>query len=486
MTTERERLERQWRRQRKSRPPTSYPRQRSRKNSFQDKLIIVIGVVSVLLVLRHFPQFFDLSKVSQFSQPSFFSHFQKIHSSNPIKPLSQTIGDSQSLKQYDFTQIDYVGASLNYNGASVRELAHQLKIHSKTDLEKARLIYAWITHNIDYNFSGFLSGQYGDVSPEGVLKNRKGVCTGYANLFQALAQEMGLEAHVIEGYAKGYGYAVGNSTEINHAWNAVKIDNAWFLIDSTWGAGYIQNNQFKKKFNPFYFATKPNQFIYNHLPSDNNWQLLTRRYSKQKFEQLPEVSPAFFEYNLNVVNPKSHTIQASKNAEVILNVPNDIVISADLFSNSSPLANSTLIQKEHNQTRINVAFPSSGTYQLNIYAKPKGQSGNYDHAISFRVVASQSGEPFPITYGSFSDNQVYLETPLQQTLPANQSVYFKLHVPNAQDVQVISQQSSKWTPLSGLGNFFEGTVPIKPGKVIVIARFPNQSSYQSLIEYEAK
>jgi transglutaminase/protease-like cytokinesis protein 3 len=486
MTTERERLERQWRRQNKSRPPKSYPRRKSSRNSFQDKLIIAIGLVSVLLVLRHFPNLLNLSKVPQITQLNFSSQFVKTYSQNPIKPPSLKIGNGQLLEQYNFTPIDRLGASLNYQGSSVQELANQLKSRSKTDADKARIIYSWITHHIDYNFSGFLTGHYGDVSPEGVLSSRKGVCSGYANLFQALAQKMGLEAYVIEGYAKGYGYAVGNSMDINHAWNAVKIDNAWFLIDSTWGAGYINNNQFVKKPNPFYFATNPTQFIYNHLPSDDDWQLLHKKYSKEQFEQLPEISPAFFEYGLNTISHKNHTIQASINTEIVLRVPDNIVIASDLSSDNSSFANSILIQKEQSQTRIHVAFPSAGTYKLNIYAKPKNQAPNYDHAISYRLIASQSGELFPTTYKSFSDNQVNLEAPLQKTLPANQSVYFKLHVPSAQDVQVISQRSSQWTPLSGSGDSFAGTVPIEPGKVMVIARFPNQSSYQSLIEYDAR
>lgn len=485
MTTERERQERQWRRNSPSRPRASYPRRRSSRNSFQDRLIIIVGVLSVLLALKHAPKWVDFSKIPEIRPVPFSSPSPQTNTSHQTKPKSIPIGN-QSLQQYDYSKIDQLSASINYNGTSVEELANQLQAYATTDLEKARLIYAWITHHISYNYSGFVSGNYGDVTPSGILKSRQGVCSGYANLFQALAKEMGLEAHVIEGYAKGYGYAVGNSTDVNHAWNAVKINNAWYLVDSTWGAGYIHNNQFVKKFNPFYFATNPTQFIYDHLPSDEDWQLLSQRYSKEQFEQLPNISPDFFEYGLSLVNYQNHTIQAREKAEIRLNVPDNVVITATLYSQNYPLDNYTLVQTGQNQTGVYITFPSAGTYELNIYAKPKGQEGLYNQVMNYRLIASQRGQEFPTIYQGFSDNQAYLGTPLQKTLPANQSVHFNLFVPNAQEVQVISERGSKWTPLSRSGNSFEGTVPIEQGQIIVVAKFSNQSSYQYLVEYEGK
>jgi hypothetical protein len=34
----------------------------------------------------------------------------------------------------------------------------------------------WVTRHIDYDVSGFLSGNYGDFTPEGVLRRRVSVC----------------------------------------------------------------------------------------------------------------------------------------------------------------------------------------------------------------------------------------------------------------------------------------------------------------------
>jgi transglutaminase/protease-like cytokinesis protein 3 len=501
MTTERERLERQWREENKyrsrskksrktnhyrskrpksSRSSSSYSKRRKTMNPFQDRLIIIIGFISILLILKHLPQFIDLSQLPEVQQLTRSSQDQ---SSQKIIP--KIVGDSNTFQQYNFTKIDQLGASLDYQGTSVKELANKLNTYASTDLEKARLIYAWIGHHIAYDFAGYLNNNYGDASPQGVLISRKAVCGGYANLYRELAQNMGLEAVVIDGYSKGYGYAVGNSTDVNHAWNGVKIDGGWYLIDSTWGAGHINKNQFVKEFNPYYFATPPSQFIYDHLPSDQNWQLLSQSYSKEQFENLPEVSSGFFKYGLNLLSHHNHTIKVNSQGEVLLAVPDNVVISVNISANHQNIDNYTLIQKGENETKIYVTTPSSGIYNLNIYAKPKGQESYYNHAITYRLIASQGGQPFPTTYKQFTDKDVSLITPIGKILPANRSVYFKLKVPYAQDVQIIT--GNDWIPLSRSGDFFEGTVPLKYGKVEVVAKFDSQSkSYNSLLEYEAQ
>ena len=52
----------------------------------------------------------------------------------------------------------------------------------------------------------------------------------------------------------------------NHAYSAIKLDNKWYLLDVTWGAGKIEDKKFIKKYDEFYFCTDPELFILNHFP----------------------------------------------------------------------------------------------------------------------------------------------------------------------------------------------------------------------------
>jgi hypothetical protein len=111
---------------------------------------------------------------------------------------------------------------------------------------------------------------------------------------------MGLEAELITGYAKGYGYQPGDKfTETNHAWNAVKIKGAWKLFDTTWGSGGGDNvnGKFASKmaFAPVWFATEPKIFIYTHLPEEQKWQGLADPITMEKYERMPALYPYMFE-----------------------------------------------------------------------------------------------------------------------------------------------------------------------------------------------
>jgi transglutaminase/protease-like cytokinesis protein 3 len=179
-------------------------------------------------------------------------------------------GDLNSSLNYDFTEIDQHALSTPENEeSSIESLAAYLTKPAKNDMEKARAIYRWVTKNIDYNVQGLFEGDYGNVSAEGVLKSRRSVCSGYSNIFEKLANESGLKTVIISGYAKGYNYTPGMrfSGQTDHAWNAVKIDGKWYLIDSTWGAGWLGvDKKYHREFNDYYFLTSPKEFINRHFP----------------------------------------------------------------------------------------------------------------------------------------------------------------------------------------------------------------------------
>jgi transglutaminase/protease-like cytokinesis protein 3 len=403
------------------------------------------------------------------------------------KAIPASIPTEQDLQIYqgNYQQLDQIARNINYTGSSVKELAEILSQYANTEAEKARIIYVWITHNITYDVVSFLNKNYPDASPTIVLKNRLAVCSGYANLYQALAERMGLHSAIIIGYAKGLDYLVGDSSEANHAWNSVKINNSWYLIDTTWGAGTVNNNEFQRKFNSQYFATPPQQLIYSHFPEESSWQLLPTVYNRQQFNSWPIVTPQFFRDGIKFVNQTSYNIQSSGMTSVILQIPSATQISAQLQQNNVIIQSHTpLIQTVNGQTIIQVSFPSAGTYDLLIFSKNKSDKNNFIHALSYRITANASGAATPKTYSIFEENNAYLHSPTTAKLNKNQLVNFKIEVPNALDVVIIDESSGKWTPLSKSGNLFFGNVKIGTGKITIAGKFAEGNRYSSLVEYE--
>lgn len=145
----------------------------------------------------------------------------------------------------DFSAPDYHSTLFpRQQVTSLQILAQQLTAPFPSLTDKARAIFTWLHHNIDYNVRDFFGGCVKGSTPQSTCHTGLAVCEGYAALFTNLATYAGLESIVISGHGKGFGYeplAAGAPLppfKAGHAWNAVKIDNGeWKLVDACWGAG---------------------------------------------------------------------------------------------------------------------------------------------------------------------------------------------------------------------------------------------------------
>jgi hypothetical protein len=212
----------------------------------------------------------------------------------------------KKLKPAEFDKLDkYARNTPEKYSHNIKDLADYLNIPAKNDLEKARLAFTWVATHIQYDAEAFNTGNYkNEFSADSVLMRRTAVCEGYSTLFMELGSKMNLEVVKIVGYAKGYGLKINEKfPETNHAWNAIRINNQWQLIDVTWGSGYgfTKENKMESvmEFDPYWFCVKPKECIFSHLPENNNWQLIHNSISLTQFEELPYLDKSFFELGFN-------------------------------------------------------------------------------------------------------------------------------------------------------------------------------------------
>lgn len=83
-----------------------------------------------------------------------------------------------------------------------------------SDEEKVRKIHDLILENTEYE-----SG----ITIHDVLSTGKAQCEGYADLFQVLVSGAGISSII-----------VADSDTYNHAWNMVRLNGSWYVIDTTW------------------------------------------------------------------------------------------------------------------------------------------------------------------------------------------------------------------------------------------------------------
>ena len=215
--------------------------------------------------------------------------------------IAITLLASQTLAaQKDFSKIDAHARNAPASvEKSVISLSKYLLKNSNTDIEKARAIYVWLTHNISYDDKGYNSGNYSNTSAESVLKNKIAVCSGFSNLYYALGKEMGLNIKKVVGYSKGYSYISGSKfKKTNHAWNIININKQWRVFDATWGQGYGKNVNGKlvssKEFEEFWFNVDPYEAIFSHLPKDIKLSYVTPRISLKEYENFPKIKKSTF------------------------------------------------------------------------------------------------------------------------------------------------------------------------------------------------
>jgi hypothetical protein len=111
------------------------------------------------------------------------------------------------------------------------------------------------------------------------LYQDKTVCSDYTKVFKEIANKVGVETVIISGYTKQNGVV----DTMSHAWCASKIDNRWYIVDPTWGSGYVDQGKFVKKVDNHYFKANPSAIIASHMPYDYMWQFLNYPLSNQEF-----------------------------------------------------------------------------------------------------------------------------------------------------------------------------------------------------------
>ncbi|WP_296685906.1 transglutaminase domain-containing protein [Treponema sp. UBA3813] len=247
---------------------------------------------------------------------------------------------------------------------------------------KVKVIHDWICDNIAYDCNVFTKEGAGEQGYEAVLKKRKAVCVGYANLMAVMCKIVNIEAEIVYGWSKGFLYPGYLQEESDHAWNAIKIGNSWKLIDVTWDAGFVERRTFIKRYTNQWYNLKPSQFIYSHLPEEEKWQLLPEKQirSHEQFEKEPYISGVFFEYGLslgkNAPNYKNEIIEAtsfdftSSNPKVSLtgDIKNDssgvVVKQAVWFENSG------------NTKKFTFDVPDKENYTVGLGARINGVTNN--------------------------------------------------------------------------------------------------------------
>jgi len=255
-------------------------------------------------------------------------------------------------------------------------------------------------------------------------------------------------------------------------------------MDPTWGAGYLgQDRKYHRWFDDHYFMTRPDQFIFDHLPEVESWQLLDRPLSQAEFEDLVYVESDLFNLGLKVIE-RNGSISAEGEVNLSVFAPKDVVMMAGLESEAGVIEGRTLCQRDGENYEIRARLPQAGSYALRAYAKKKDDPGVYKSVMQYNINASSGLESgYPQTFARFGEVGAHLYSPLEGRLQSGQSYHFRIMVPGAAEVAVVCGKD--WVRLEAQGNLFEGNVTVAQEDAGIFANFGGEK-WEGMVKYEFK
>ena len=102
-----------------------------------------------------------------------------------------------------------------------------------TDYEKTLAIFEYLVSRVDYDYDAYEAIDGGDTANnacyflEGVFEYNRAVCDGKSKAFVVLCRIEGIEC--VRDFGSSYTGGAG------HAWNYVKLDGTWYMVDTTAG-----------------------------------------------------------------------------------------------------------------------------------------------------------------------------------------------------------------------------------------------------------
>ena len=251
--------------------------------------------------------------------------------------LISTATFSQNFEKVDAKVLQYPRFS------RVEDLAHKIENDFSSDLNKVRAAFFWLTKNIRYNLQEYYNPrqrkyQFRYKSEEekaqklqaikdqlvnNAFRTKMGVCEEYAQSFKKICDLLNIDSQVIKGNVRSNANEIGQiESSTNHAWNAVKINGYWIILDATWAAGYEYNGRWIRKFNNYFFNMPKDKIFKTHLPEDQLWVLRFGRMNIQEFYNQPIYSQTFLSLKAELISPKTGVINLKSSEDIQLKFKN--------------------------------------------------------------------------------------------------------------------------------------------------------------------
>jgi hypothetical protein len=268
------------------------------------------------------------------------------------------------------------------------------RITDKKELVKALHDYVMLRLTYDHDALELIEAKdYAKVpeqTADAVFASHTGVCEGYARLMVALGKAAGVEIAYVTGSIRDTEHRLTQTDDpwdtsiqealegVGHAWNAVKIDDAWYLMDVTWDDS--KDNEPKTTF----LFTPPKLMALDHYPDDPKWQLLETPLSLGDFVRQPMMLPTSGEFGLSLVAPTRSQVTVDGAVTITLDNPYraKVVARAVRDGSGKDAEGDECDVAEGAKTEITCTL-ADGEYEIRMYATPRSNVKLGSYSLDF-------------------------------------------------------------------------------------------------------
>ena len=303
-----------------------------------------------------------------------------------------------SLQSQNFTHVDnLVGKYPNFS--RVEDLANKIAKDFTSEEDKVRAAFYWLATNIRYDLKEYYNPsqrsynfRYSTESEKQqklqaikdkivatAFATKYGVCEEYAQAFKKICDLLGIEAAVISGNVRNVPQEIGKPEKAsNHAWNAVKLNDKWVILDATWAAGYEYNGRWVQLFNNYFYDIPKHKILKTHYPKDTLWLLRFGRMSVTEFYNQPIYGNLFLNSDVELITPQTGILNVNPSKEIRLKFKNLNANDLIFYTfNGQRYAQKPIILVEKESTTLLIKNAKANSY-LNVFI-------NKDAALQFKT-----------------------------------------------------------------------------------------------------
>ena len=369
--------------------------------------------------------------------------------------------------------------------------------YSLSEAEVAYMVFKWLFQNIEYDcYTSEHEYSKLDRSEKGTYNKGKGVCAGYAKIFRTMCNRLGLEAYYVSGYTKNVFDNGETPSRTNHAWNSVKIDGTFYLVDSTWGSGGCAGDRYVNNFKEYHFCTNPQIFIRQRFPADQKWQLLSQPITMDEFANRADITMKFYLNGFKTVVPDLKHINTD--GKFTIDITHDSKTKKKILYHLYYLKSDSEVEQEDacwvdylsTMLFIKCYANNKGNYILKINGGANDLQ-TFPNLLKYEIDCSKNSlkpKGFPHPFILFKNSDMEIITPLNSPLTRTKFINFQIKTTTFDNLYIINIDSIKNNiyrrelDYNGNGQFNGEDVYIFGKEVYISTKI--EKTYKDIVKYK--